>query len=510
MAITQPVFINTFQKGASENANIGFGTFLGVETYSKKGVARLTKDTVKVSGSVVTDLPIYFCNQTETVFYAQGDTGKVYKSTDTGATWTDISPGTLGTGKGLVFFDGYLYAFRAGAIDYYNPGSGTWTQNWKTGLSGNQNFPFIYPSAFGFYFTNGYKVGLLRQANAGTAIDPATSGTYLYSSNIFELPSIYEITCLSFLTPNLLAMGTQSSGVGNDTQIADIITWDTISKNKFSPPLRLYSNAGTGVGGVKQLINRNNVLYAVTGGNGAIFQTNGTSFVQIAELGLRTNYRKITGEQATAPVFLDGYPSAIAMLGNKLLSGVSTSIDTKPDNSYALYPLGVWSIAFLEDDMAVQCEFPISTGTVRSNAYKIGAIHTISENRILIGYNDNGSFGIDRTSTTLYQNDITTVAIESAMLQIGTPLNPATPKNIELQFVRNLISGQTVTLYARNGFDQPYTLLETFTPTPDGSYKSTKNPIGASQYLQTLIQMKTGGDGNNTAWTPELRNVVIS
>ena len=71
----QPLFINTFQKGASENANIGNGTFLGIETYSKKGVARLTKDSVKTSGSVVVDLPIYFANHTEQDIFAQGDTG---------------------------------------------------------------------------------------------------------------------------------------------------------------------------------------------------------------------------------------------------------------------------------------------------------------------------------------------------------------------------------------------------------------------------------------------------
>lgn len=519
----QPLFINTFQKGASENANIGNGTFLGIETYSKKGVARLTKDSVKTSGSVVVDLPIYFANHTEQDIFAQGDTGRVYRSIDGGVTWTDITNPAwalgAGKGKGLVFFDGVLYAFFGTSPStalYYcvSPfGTGNWAAfSGATGLKGDQNFPFIFPSAYGFYFANGNKVGLLQEKVTGTAIDPTNSTTYNYSDSILTLPEIYEVTTLSFLPPTQLMIGTKSSGVGNDTQIADLIGWDTLSLNKFSPPLRLYSNAYLGESGIKQLINRNNTLYAVTGGNHAVFQTNGATFNQIAEMGLRTNYRTSTGEQATAPVFLNPRQSAIAIIGNKILTGVSTStVNEAPSGSYALAPMGVWSIAFMEDnDMAIQCEFPISTGTIRSNDFIIGAVHPVYEGRILIGWKDGSNYGIDITEAKKYQNDINTVWIESAMMQVGTPLNPTPIRSVEFNFVRDLISGQSFSLYGRNGFDQPYTLMQTFDPAIDGSknsYKNVKNSIGQCQYFQILVQMKTGSP--NEAWSPELRNIII-
>lgn len=511
----QPVFINQFQKGASENANIGTGLLLNIETYSKKGVARLAKDSVKVSGSVVTDLPIYFCNQTETVFFAQGDTGKVYKSSDSGATWTDISdPAGTGLGRGLIFFDGFLYSFRGTTL--YVCSSPFTSANWsvfQTGLNSVGHFPFIYPSAYGFYFANGNKLGLLQQSTTGTTIDPLTPATYNYTNNIFELPSLYEITCMSFLPPSNLVLGTRSSGIGNDTQIADIIMWDTVSKNKFTPPLRLYSNAGAGAMGVTQIINRNNTCYAVTGGNHAVFQTNGNTFNQIAEIGLRTNYSKATGEQATTPVFLDQYPSAIAMLGNKLLTGVSSSIASYPDSSYALYPMGVWSLAFLEDDTAIQCEFTTSNDIIRSNNYQIGALHTISEGRILIGWGSNGVYGIDRTETKIFQPQSDVVAIVSPMMEIATPIKPFPAfQTIEINLVRDLLAGQEIKVFARTAFDKPFTLLETFTTITWtdrlSALKVVKNPLGNSQFVQIMVQMSSTAPSE--FWTPEVRTIIVS
>ena len=511
----QPVFINQFQKGASENANIGTGLLLGIETYSKKGVARLAKDSVKVSGSVVTDLPIYFSNLTETQFFAQGDSGKVYRSFDSGATWTDISDlASTGFGYGLIFFDGYLYAFRGTAL--YVCASPFTSANWsvfQTGLNSVGHFPFIYPSAYGFYFANGNKLGLLQQSTTGTAINPGTPATYNYTDNIFELPSIYEITTMSFLPPSNLVLGTRSSGIGNDTQIADIIMWDTVSKNKFTPPLRLYSNAGAGAMGVTQLINRNNTCYAVTGGNHAVFQTNGNTFNQIAEMGLRTNYTKATGEQATTPVFLDQYPSAIAMLGNKLLTGVSSSIASYPDSNYALFPLGVWSLAFMDDDTAIQCEFTTSNNITRSNNYQIGAIHTISEGRILIGWGSNGTYGIDRTERQIFDPNIDNVAIVSPMMEIATPIKPFPSfQTIEINLVRNLLAGQEIKVYARTAFDKPFTFLQSFTTATWtdrlSALKVVKNPLGNSQFVQVMVQMSTTSP--NESWTPEIRTIIVS
>lgn len=514
MAITQSIFINEFQKGASENANIGIGTLVGIDTYSKKGVAQLTKDTTKVSGSIVTDLVTSFAQLDASTVFAQGDTGKVYKSIDGGATWTDISPNTLGVGQGIVVFDSVLYAFRAGNIDYLKTpyAQAGWVQGWQAGLAtgGNvvTNYPFIFPNGHGFYFGNGNKVGGLFESVVGTAIDPANGATYNYSNTLLTLPSFYTINCLSFLPASQLMIGT---GSGVNPQVADLFSWDTIS-TKFSAPLRLYATAS---GGIRQLINRNNILYAVTSGNQCIFETNGTTFNLVADISLRTNIRAVAGAQVTLPIFLFPRPYAIALLGNKLLSGMSERTVETP-NGY--FPAGVWSVAFTEEGQAVQCEYTISTGTVvATQLYDIGAVFPLTNGLASVGYaliswRDNSTYGIDVVEINNFQNNIVDVAIESEMLEIGTPLEPATVKDIQINLTRNLVAGQVLTVNARKSFDEDFVLVQSFNSVTDGSstgYKITKNAIGSTRFVQLQIQMATGASTNRTL-TPEIRNVIIN
>ncbi len=511
MAITSPLFINEFQKGAQENASLGTGSLVGIDTYSKKGVAQLSKRTLKESGSVVTDTVISFAALNDQTIFGQGDTGKVYKTIDGGVTWTDISPGTLtGGGDGIIVFDNVLYAFRGTNIDYLKTpyAAAGWVQGWQTGLSAVGNhFPFLFPNAYGFYFCNGNTIGILREATVGTLVDPATAGTYFYDKAILTLPNYYTTNCLSFLPPSQLMIGTGSS---DHVQLADIISWDTVSANKFGAPLRLYSTANsTGGGGVKQLINRNNVLYAVTAGNHCIFQTNGTTFNEVADISLRTNIRSTSGAQITQPIFLFPRQGAIALVGNKLLTGVRTATTYAP-NGY--FPVGVWTVAFTDSGNAIQCEYVISTGTtVAQHPFDIGALFPINDSSVLIGWMDNSSYGIDLVSITDFQSDPNNVIIESEMLEVGTPLNPVPIKTIQLNLTRNLVTGQTISVYARTSFDQNFVLVETFAPSttsPNTGFKVQKNAIGSTRFVQLQIHMHTGVSTNSDL-TPELRNVII-
>lgn len=545
MPLNQSLFIKDFQKGSSESANIGFGAMVGVETYSKKGVAQLTKDSTKVSGSVVVDLPIYATSLTESVIFMQGDTGHVYSSIDRGTTWVDISNpsgSSVGAGEGLMMYQDYLFAWRGVNIEYcVSPyGTANWT-TWKTNNPPNfplitgQHFPFLNPGDNILYFANGRFVGLIGQVGTTTFNPAGTLGTdYIYSTGpsvangsatIFGLilPQWYNVNCISFLPQNFLALGLGYSGIGNNPQIADIILWNP-KLGTYNSPLRLFSQAGTGSSGVNQLINRNNVLYAVTGGNHAIFSSNANNFTLVDDLSLHITGRFITapdgtagvgntnGIQSTAPIFIGQNPSAITVLGNKLYSGTGTSISSLP-TGYGNFPLGIWSEAFNEEGNSLQCEFTISTGTICSTNFHIGCLYPISQNQMLIGWQDGINFGIDRTEYQNFQNDDKVVWIESEMIEIGTPLDPTVITTIQENIVRNLLLGQTVSVYYRNGFDQAYTLLETFN-SADGdinlnnSLKTTKNPMGPVKYLQLKLSMQTGG--SNLAWTPELRNIIVS
>lgn len=508
MAISQPIFINEFAKGASENSSIGIGTLVGVETYTKKGVAQLTKDTIRVDGGVVTDLVTSFASKDSMTVFGQSAAGKVYRTTDAGTTWTDISPSTLGAGHGIAFYEGYLFAFRAGAIDYLSTpyGAGNWTQGWKT-LSITSGFtsssPFVFPGDNSVYFGDGILVGKIGLGTASVFNPAGSSGTdYFFDNARLVLPDFYTVNSISFLPPNYVVLGTGST---TNPEVADVIRWNP-TLSTYETPLRLFSTQG---GGVEQLINRNNVLYAVTDGNHCMFETNGTTFNQVADFSLRTNVRSVNGGQLTQPIFMYPKPGAITIQGNKILTGISTQTVYSP---YGYFPAGVWSVAFADDGKAIQCEYTISTGTVvAQNAYSIGALFSLPSLVTLIAWQDGTSFGIDAVKIYDYQGDIADVIIESEMLEIGTPLDPGIVQNVQLNLTRKLVAGQTITVNARTSFDQDFALVKTFDPAVDGSstgYKVTKNAIGATRFVQFQIKMATSA-GATAQLTPEIRNIII-
>lgn len=512
MAI-QPVFVNTFQKGSDENANLGVGSFVGIETYSTKGVAKLTRDTTQVDGGIITSLPISSASN-DTYVWVQEINGNISLSTNSGDTWVDVSnPNSTGSGQGIVFFDGILYEFRGGEIWYQKSpyGSGNWSGSaWQTGLSTDFATPFIFPSDYGFYFGNGNNIGLAQESTGGVPIDPATPSTYNYSATILTLPPLYTVTSLSFLPPSQLMIGT---GSAYNPQVADIISWDTISKNKFGPPLRLYSPAGEGANGVNQLINRNNVLYAVTGGNMCLYETDGTHFQLLEDFSLRTSWRQPNGAQASFPVFLNPQNSAVAILGNKILFGVSTSISTGTGSPYGLFPMGIWTYAFAEQDTSTQLEFTISTGTIRTNGFQtfsIGVIIPVSQNQAIIGWQDNNSYGLDKIDLDNFQTDGNTVVIQSQMYEIGSPLNRPAVNKVEINLVNTLQTGQTIAVYGRSTFDQDFTLWDTFTGDGTQNYYFTTvpNPLGANTFFQ--LQLKMATTMTLQKFTPQIRNVIIT
>lgn len=531
--MANPLFINEFQKGASETGNIGFGAMVGVENYSVKGVLQLTKDTTKTSGSVVGDLPVFFASATESEIFCQGDTGRTYRSTDTGATWTEISPAgyvpVAGAGKGLIFYGTILLAFRLTVIDYcVSPyGSADWTTGWQTGLTtGVPHFPFLFPYNNFVYFANGNFVGQITTVT-GMTFHPSNSATYTYSATQLTLPNTYQVNCISYLPYDFVALGTGSSGIGNSSQVADLILWNP-NLSTYEAPLRLFSQAAASSAGINQIINRNNVLYCVTGGNHAIFSTNGTSFQLVDDISLHSSSRLLngtttSGAQATAPIFINQYPSAIAVSGNKLFTGVSTSVNSNP-NGYGLFPLGVWSTAFTPEGPITQCEFTISSGKTCGTTFSIGAVYPINQAQLLIGWYDGTNYGIDQTNFLGYQDIEGDVYVESPMMEIGTPLTPAVIQNVQYNLVRNLMNGQEIDVYWRTGFDQNYTLFTqgTFVPlgvpgnpmipqtSPTGGYQIVANSIGATRYIQILTEISTGGNVGGSVTTNGTTSVVGS
>ncbi len=555
------LFINKFDKGQKENANLGMGNLVGIDTYSKKNVAILAK-----KATVVTTLPAepHFIENSASGLYTwvQCGDGSVYYSSDGGVTWTTTSftTGSDTHGNGLIYFQGYMFAFTDTKIWYHSadPTSGSWT-DWTTtkslGLLQNfaadpitgLHFPFLYPNNRGVYFGNGNAGGTTAAANTSSTVgffgqvgstlfNPG--GTinvdFAWNGGILSLPSFtYSVGSLDFLPPSSLAVSLVA--FQNPSQGADLITWDTVSTNKFSPPLHIYSNSlasTTTTAGIKQLYNRNQVLYAVTGGNHSIYETNGSTFNLLEDIGLSSNVRSYLGGEIDYPVYYNSYPQAICVVGNKLLTGVATQVNTSvyPPNSLntvGLFPFGIWSIAFDKNGgHTLQCEYVFqggfegNTSPATTGSYaKITCIKSVpqqgSGTTIMAGFSvKNNVAGTDVNGVLLidlykYIDSKNYTAIESELFEIGTALIPQTVNNIEINLAKKLLTGQTIDISYRTSQDQDWTVIDTYVG--DGTvnyYALTKNPIGATQFIQLRVRMETGSPNQNSS--PQLKTVTLS
>lgn len=555
------LFINKFQKGSNENANLGMSNLVGIDTYSKKGVAILAKKSTIITGGFTAEPHFIEISGQGTWIWAQCGDGSILYSADGGSTWNDTSFTGGGHGNGLIYFQNYVFAFSDTKIYYHNadPTSGIWTdwttaktlgllQNFATNPISGLHFPYLYPNNRGVYFGNGNAgttsdavatsctVGFFGQVGT-TPFDPTgTLGTNFYwNGGILPLPSLtYNIGSIDFLPPANLAISTVA--YQNPSQGSDMITWDTISNAKFTPPLRIFSNSlgdTNTTAGIKQLYNRNQVLYAVTGGNHTVFETNGSSFNLLEDIGLYSNLRTLGGAESDSPVFLNPYPQGICVVGNKLLTGVATSTNTStyPTNSTTgIFPVGVWSIAFAKDGShSTQCEFvlPIGQSLVSppgtGNYAKITCIRAVPQTaggtqQIMVGFgyvnsalSPSSRYGVALVDLYKYIDDITYTAIESELFEIGTALAPQTVNNIEINLAKKLLTGQTIDLAYRTSQDQVWTVIATYTGDGTKNYYSlTQNPIGATQFIQLRVRMATGGGGANPTFSPQLKTVILS
>lgn len=557
---TPTLFVNSFQKGSAENSNIGLGTLVGIDTYTKKGVAQLTKDTTAVTtvGFTWPSIPKYIANDgglnySVLLTNLTGES-QLYYSVDGGFTWHDSGAQIdVNAGSGLYYFNGFFHAFATTKVYHYtdvtNPAGSGAGSAWQTGLNSGEHPSVLNPSDNNVYFGNGNTVGMFGPVpgvtynpagtiNVNYLFYPNRSGSIGGNTSFNLLPSNYQINCISFILPTYIALGTGSSSASS--QIADLVLWN-FSQPTAEPPLRLYSRAaqngvisGSAQNGIIQMVNRNNMLYCVTAGNFAIYETNITNFSLISDISLHSNIRKVGGNESTLPVYIAGYSQAIAVIGNKILTGISTPNSPNYPTNYGLFPCGVWTVAFSDgggigeiafgiNGNSVQCEYTISTGTIvaTNNVFQIGFIFPTVAQSALISWADGTSYGIDyiNFNPANYQNNIDNVIIESEMMEIGTPLSPVTVGNLQFNLVRNLMTGQTISLYYRTGFDQDFTAVTSFdfngTFTGDGTmnaYSINTNPIGATRYIQFQIHMATVPSSTNATiatFTPQLRNFII-
>lgn len=511
MAKRKPILITDFT-GQAENPHIGFGANIGVDLYTTKGVARLSRKMEKTSGTLVTGLPLYsvsaktgsFAN----IIFVQDENAVIYQSTDNGTTWTVLTGNTTGAakGRGLVIFENYLLSANDVNIDAYGPlsGSSAWVNNiLSTALSSTgQHIMF----SIGAGLLNIGNKNLISTIQVASGSWTPTTGGVPPNIAAFTMPTYYQVENIGFMPTSYIAIAV--SNTTNNSQ-ADVIMWDGISTTNA---VNVINIAGA-TGPVKQLLTKNGQLYVVTDLEHGIYQVNGTSSKNIERLTLRMSNRTSGGAQYTTRVVSNIRAGGADFLGPELLTGGSSypTIVTQISGT-GLYPYGVWA-ANIESEV-INTKYPLSHGDINANYdhdYEIGMIKCVKDGRVIVGWSKSNVYGIDSLNASDYISDSNTTFIESSYYEVGTRSDPETFSNLEFNLVEALKTGEQISFYWRSSLGNDYQAFTngTFTSTNLTSISGliTPLPFSGVKYIQIACKIQSSGGSANQ--TPQLRSVLL-
>jgi len=510
MAKREPIIITSFT-GQAENPHIGFGVNVGVDLYTTKGVARLSRKMQKKSGTTVTALPLFAISGSQAAFshviWVQDEDNTVYRSTDNGDTWSVLSGNTGSTGAGLTIWQDYLLAFNDTNCCAYGPlssGSPAWTNNFLgTALTGNVYHMSISVAATVLNICNGQYIARLTEIST---FNPASGATFQFEAQAFTMASNYTATNIAFLPTSSFAISVLDK---NYTSKADIVIWDGVSTTTASNAINIPGSSGP----IIQLLTKNGIVYAITDLEHGVYEVNGTSAKLVDRLALRMSNRSSGGKQYTTRVSSSLYPQGADFLGPELLTiGSSYPTIVSQVSGTGLYPYGIWSVNI--ENEVISLRFPLSFGDINANyntSYYGGLIHTVREGRVISGWGKGGTFGIDALSPTDYITDENTVFVESECFEVGTRTSPETFQCIEFNIVEPLRSGEEISFYWRSSLGDDYQAITNgvFTSTNLGTKVSgviTPIPFSAVNFIQIGIKIKTGG---TVAQTPQIISAIL-
>lgn len=482
-------------QGIAQSPHIGFGDVRNLDITSIPGIVRLNNNLSKVSGTAVTGLVKWVVRDPVTAanFYAVDDAGKVYVSTDSGATFGALAsqPAAAGTGQGLAIWKDYLWCPRATAMDIYGPLSGTpaWRNSWA-GLTMTSDalwHPMLVSKLDGeLYGGEGNKIFNVAEV-AGQTFAWDNAGTYTATAGALTLPTGYRVKCLEELGNDLI-IGTWKGTTITDFKIADIFKWDGTSTT-YGQPIMLNEN------GVNALLTMGNMLYICAGVDGRIYRSDGVSAVQVAQV--PTSVANVEGSN-----YLEPFPGAFIAYKGRPTFGVSSGGATYTGG------MGIYSIKETSQGTILNHEHTVSTGNDGTSAVlKIGALCQKARDQIIAGWQDSTAYGIDLTTTTTRQASYGGY-FESPLYVVGTPLNKRQFGQIEFQLAKELATGEGIQIKYRVNLTDTWTTIGTYTYATLGavtSHNATTN-IPDTEFIQIRVELGAGG---SNLTTPQLKQVIL-
>lgn len=484
----KPLVINAPTQGIAQSPHVGFGKVSNCDIFSIPGVVKLNTILEKKSGSTVTGLIKWIVKNPASPanLYAIDDAGKVYHSSDSGATWSLLSD-RAGNGQGLAVWKDYLFVAVGGSLDVYGPlsGSPSWSTTWQALGENDSAFqPMLVSKLDGnLYIGNGRYISTVEE-NSGEDFAPGTAATYTYTQKALTLPEDYRVKCLAEQVNNLM-IGTWMGTNIYDNKVADIFPWDGSSET-YDKPIILNEN------GINAMINIGGYLYILAGIDGKIYKSNGTQAWAIGQIPLSV-------ADISAGKYLEPYPGAIINFKGRLFFGIG---------SQSTSGMGIYSLIETSSGNILTLEHTISTlSEGGTNPLLVGALLGITRDQFVAGWRDNASYGIDLLNTTsfAYTTDYSGY-FESALYQVGSHLNKRQFTEMEFFLAKKLASGEGIRVKYRTNLTDSFTTIGTYTTKEVGNRTSYHTNVNIPNTDTLQVRVEFLGDADSS---PEFRSLVL-
>jgi len=428
------------RQGIGQSAHVGFADVRNFDIDSVQGIARLNTIMVKKSGTTVDAQVKWFARDPDTSanIFALDSNGVLYKSADSGGSWTEISDRD-GAGQGLIVRWGYVFVCEDTTIDVYSIAGNTWTDNWQTITSDSLWHPMLFSKLDGkIYGGAGRDIFTIEQL---TTFDPANAATYTFTAQALtgQLPASTRVKCLEELGNNLM-IGTWKGTNVYDIREATIYTWDG-SSSTYGQPISIDAH------GIHAMKNDGNSLIVLAGIEGLVYSCNGASAWVIGKLPM-----DLAGGK-----YLEFYPGALTQYKNKIFLGVGQGETT------ATAGMGVYSLQQTSKGNILNFEHTVSTlsdGT--TNPLKPSALLPVTRDTLLVGWRDNATYGIDLSSATSYAYGTDYSGyFDSPLYEVGNVENVWKPKKIELHLGKPLRTDEGVKISYRKSLSDSWVAIKT-------------------------------------------------
>lgn len=485
-------------KGVADSPLVGIGAMVNLDITSTPGLTRIAYALVKDSGSTIVAAPEYMVyDGNNNDVYVLDEDAQLYS--DNGG-WATIAGNSGSADNGLAIWKNYIITIGISGSDqnlnaYGLSGAPTsgWTLDFDSGdpicIGDTAAYsPTLTSQSGDLWVGVDQFLGQLVEVS-GQTFDPADTNTFDITSKVFIGVDSYRINNIDDDGRNFI-MGTEN--VDSNTG-GDILLWDP----EKAGTAVAFADARIPTGGdnVKQLILKNNIVYAMTGRNAEVIATNQSQVETIKEI------NKLTTDPDTS---FDVRANSVSGFSGGILFGLGKTAGSSADENKApqiwFLKNGAWS------------SFTLSTGFWGDNdGGRVYAIVTKDDDEYYVAWADlegANTYGVDKLSTTTrYQSY--EAYFESQFYQVGREYRGKTYKHIGFKLAKPLETDQGIRIKYRDSINDSWTTVGTWDFATYGAiqeYQDHANMLTDLMNVQLRVELTTGSSDT----TPELLEVYLN